>query len=345
MAVFDEKALRAHLKEKSYLPCYLFVGEEEYLKRLYAGKIADAVVQPAFSSFNVEHFDGKGLDLRDVFDHAAILPMMDEKRVIVVDDYKLDPLSQRDEGLLQDGLASLPDTTILIFTQELNPVSKKTGKKARDLFSKYGAVCELEKRSGQDLYRPLIASAQKQGCALSTAMAQYLVSCVGDDFNVLIQELSKVCAYAQGEITKAHIDAVATKTLDAKVYALSRALLQHDFDKAYAVLDTLVQMRVEPYYILGALNGAYLDLYRAKTAVTCAGNIQPILSAYSYKGREFALQNAARDAARLSMPQLRKSLEALLDADRKLKSTGESGTLIMEQLLVRLSLIANGERV
>lgn len=345
MAVFDEKALRAHLKEKAYLPCYLFVGEEAYLKRLYAGKIADAAVQPAFSSFNVEHFDGKGLDLRDVFDHAAILPMMDEKRVIVVDDYKLDPLSQRDEGLLREGLDALPDTTILIFTQELNPVSKKTGKKVRDLFSKYGAVCELEKRRGQELYRPLIASAQKQGCALSSAMAQYLVACVGDDFHVLIQELSKVCAYAQGEITKAHIDAVATKTLDAKVYALSRALLQNDFDKAYAVLDTLMQMRVEPYYILGALCGAYLDLYRAKTAMTCAGSLQPVLSAYSYKGREFALQNASRDAARLSTPQLRKSLEALLNADRKLKSTGESGTLILEQLLVQLSLIANGERV
>ena len=345
MAVFDEKALRAHLKEKAYLPCYLFVGEEAYLKRLYAGKIADAAVQPAFSSFNVEHFDGKGLDLRDVFDHAAILPMMDEKRVIVVDDYKLDPLSQRDEGLLREGLDALPNTTILIFTQELNPVSKKTGKKVRDLFSKYGAVCELEKRRGQELYRPLIASAQKQGCALSSAMAQYLVACVGDDFHVLIQELSKVCAYAQGEITKAHIDAVATKTLDAKVYALSRALLQNDFDKAYAVLDTLMQMRVEPYYILGALCGAYLDLYRAKTAMTCAGSLQPVLSAYSYKGREFALQNASRDAARLSTPQLRKSLEALLNADRKLKSTGESGTLILEQLLVQLSLIANGERV
>ena len=343
MAIFDEKALRAHLKEQAYLPCYLFVGEEDYLKRLYAGKLADAAVQPAFSSFNVEQFDGKGLDLRDVFDHAAILPMMDEKRVIIVDDYKLDPLSQRDEELLRDGLETLPDTTILIFKQELNPVSKKTGKKVRDLFSKYGAVCELEKRSGQDLYRPLISSAQKQGCVLSPAMAQYFVSCVGDDFHVLIQELAKVCAYAQGEITKAHIDAVATKTLDAKVYALSRALLQHDFDKAYAVLDTLVQMRVEPYYILGALNGAYIDLYRAKTAMTCSGSIQPVLSAYSYKGREFALQNAARDASRLSVPQLRKSLETLLDADRKLKSTGESGTLVIEQLLVQLLLIANGE--
>ena len=345
MAVMDEKALRAHLKAQTFLPCYLLVGDEDYLKRLYAGRIADAATDQAFASFNVEQFDGKNLDLRDVFEHASVLPMMGERRVLIVDDMKLDPLSARDGDLLADGLPKLPDTAVLLFVQTLNPISKKTGKKVRDLFSKYGAVCELNKRSGQDLYRPLIASAQKQGCALSPAMAQYLVSCVGDDFHVLIQELAKVCAYAQGEITKAHIDAVATKTLDAKVYALARALLQQDFDKAYAVLDTLVQMRVEPYYILGALNGTYIDLYRAKVAMGCKGSTKPILDAYSYKGREFALQNAARDAAKLSLPQLRRSLSVLADADRRLKSTGESGTLVLEQLLVRLLLIANGETV
>ncbi len=345
MAVFDEKALRAHLKEKTFLPCYLFVGEEDYLKRLYADRIADSATDRAFASFNVERFDGKNLDLRDVFDHASVLPMMGERRVIVVDDMKLDPLSARDEALLKDGLPGVPDTTVLLFLQTLNPVSKKTGKKVRDLFRQYGAVCELNKRTGQELYRPLIASAGKQGCTLSPAMAQYLVSCVGDDFHVLIQELAKVCAYAQGEITKAHIDAVATKTLDAKVYALARALLQHDFDKAYAVLDTLVQLRTEPYYILGALNGTYIDLYRAKTAMTCSGSTASLGAAYSYKGREFALNNAVRDSRSLTLPQLRQSLAVLLDADRRLKSTGENGVLVIEQLLVRLLLIANGERV
>ena len=345
MAVFDEKALRAHIKEKSFLPCYLFVGEEDYLKRLYLNQIVDAAAEPAFASFNVEYFEGKGLDLRDVFEHAAVLPMMADRRVLVVDDMKLDPISARDLQVLSDGLAALTDSAIVLFLQTLNPVSKKTGKKVRDLFSKYGAVCELQKRSGQELYRPLISSASKQGCTLSSAMTQYLVSCVGDDFHMLIQELQKVCAYAQGEITKAHIDAVATKTLDAKVYALSRHLLQRDFDKAYAVLDTLVQLRTEPYYILGALNGAYIDLYRAKVAVSCCGSTQPVLNAYGYKGREFALNNAARDASKLTLPQIRRALGVLRDADRKLKTTGESGTLILEQLMVRLLLIANGERV
>lgn len=345
MAVFDEKALRAHIKAQSFLPCYLFVGEEDYLKKLYLDKIVDAAADKAFKTFNVERFDGKGLDLRDLFDRAATMPMMADRRVIVVDDMKLDPISARDLQLLTDGLSSLPDTAIVLFLQTLNPVSKKTGKKVRDLFQKYGAVCELQKRSGQELYRPLIASASKQGCVLSPAMAQYLVSCVGDDFHMLIQELQKVCAYAQGEITKAHIDAVATKTLDAKVYGLARFLLQQEFDKAYGVLDTLLQMRVEPYYILGALNGAYIDLYRAKVAVSCGGSVQSLIAAYGYKGREFAIQNAARDAAKLTLPQIRRALDTLKEADRKLKSTGESGALVLEQLIVRLLLIANGERV
>ena len=345
MPVFDEKALRAHIKAQSFLPCYLFVGEEDYLKKLYLDKIVDAAADKAFASFNVECFDGKGLDLRDVFEHAATMPMMADRRVIVVDDMKLDPIGSRDLQMLTDGLSSLPDTAIVLFLQTLNPVSKKTGKKVRDLFQKYGAVCELQKRTGQELYRPLIASASKQGCSLSSAMAQYLVSCVGDDFHMLIQELQKVCAYAQGEITKAHIDAVATKTLDAKVYGLSRFLLQQDFDKAYGVLDTLLQMRVEPHYILSALNGAYIDLYRAKVAVGCGGNVQSIVGPYGYKGREFAIQNAARDASKLTLPQIRRALETLKEADRKLKSTGESGALVLEQLIVRLLLIANGEQV
>ena len=345
MAVFDEKALRAHIKAQSFLPCYLFVGEEDYLKKLYLDKLVDAAADKAFASFNVERFDGKSVDLRDVFDLAATMPMMADRRVIVVDDMKLDPISARDLQLLTDGLSALPDTAIVLFLQTLNPVSKKTGKKVRDLFQKYGAVCELQKRSGQELYRPLIASASKQGCVLSPAMAQYLVSCVGDDFHMLIQELQKVCAYAQGEITKAHIDAVATKTLDAKVYGLARFLLQQDFDKAYGVLDTLLQMRMEPYYILGALNGAYIDLYRAKVAVSCGGSVQSLIGAYGYKGREFAIQNAARDAAKLTLPQIRRALDTLKEADRKLKSTGESGALVLEQLIVRLLLIANGEHV
>lgn len=346
MAAFDEKQLKQHIKSKDFLTAYLFIGDESYLKQLYVAKLADTAVDKAFQSFNTEHFDGKGLDLKTVFERAALMPMMSEKRCIIVDDYKLEPVSDKDYKILSSSLENLPESTVLIFYQNANPVTNKGGKKVINLFQKYGAVCELNKRTGAELYKPLVSSAAKQGCVLSNAMAQYLVSCAGDDFNVLIQELQKVCSYAkEGEITKSHIDSVVIKTLDAKVNQLIRALIANDYEKAYSVLDTLLTQKTEPGYIIGSIIGTYVDMYRAKVAMTCEGRVQPILDSFNYKGREFTLNYALRDCSRLELPVLRSCIDELIKTDIKLKTSGENPTLIIEQLMVKLLLISNGEKV
>ena len=345
MALFDERELKKHIKAGAFLTAYLFVGDESYLKNHYSNLIVQRAVPETLQSLNLDFFEGKGLDLRDALERAMLLPMMSERRCILVDDYKLDPLPAQEFKLLEKALGTLPETTILIFRQDQCPVTKKaSGKKIVDLFEKYGAVCELNKRTGKDLYQPLIASAAKQNRTLSPVMAQYLVASVGDDFNVLRQELAKVCSYGEGEITKAQIDAVAVKTLDAKVNDLVRALLQNNFEKAYLTLDTLLRQRTEPNYILGSIIGTYAEMYRAKVAMACDGSIQPLLDTFPYKGREFALRYAVRDGAKLELSQLRQCLEILRDADLKMKSA-VGGAEVIEQLMVRLLLIANGERV
>lgn len=346
MALFDEKQLKQHIKTKEFFSVYLIFGDESYLKQFYINTIVSRTVDPAFESFNFERFDGKGLDLRDVYERAQLMPMMSDKRCIVVDDFKLDGLNEKDVKAMDEAFAALPESTVLIFRQDNVPFPKKSGKKVMAVFDKYGAVCELNKRRGIDLYRPLISSAAKQNCNLDNVTAQYLVSCVGDDFNVLINELSKVCNYiGSGTITKADIDAVAVKTVDAKVYQLTKALIANNFDKAYEVLDSLVKQKTEPEYILGAIIGTYVDMYRVKVAA--AGGERPIAlkESFNYRGREFTIDNAVRDSSKLDISVLRRCLEALSEADMKLKTGRDSSTLVIEQLMVRLLLIANGERV
>ena len=342
MAHFDEKELRRHLKEGVFLRAYLIIGDEDYLKQQYAMLLCEKAVEEAFRALNFEQYAGKNADLRDVFDRAGTLPMLSERRCILVDDYPLDTLNEKALKTLDESLQSLPDSAVVIFRQMQNGLGKNA-KKLRTMFEAHGAVCELNRRKGQDLYKPLIAAAAKRESTLSPAMAQYLVSCVGDDFNVLLTELSKICAYAKGEITKEHIDLLAVKTLDARVYDLTRALLQHNYEKAHQVLDILLTLRTEPNFILGTIISSFVDLYRVKVALTCCGSTQPLTEVFNYKNRAFALTYTARDAAKLSLPQIRACLKELQRADQKLKSTGESGELILETLMVRLLLIMNGE--
>ncbi len=299
-------------------------------------------MEPAFSSLNFDQFEGKNADLRDVFDRANTMPMMSARRCVLVDDFALESLNEKALKTLAESLNALPDTALVIFRQ-MQAGLGKNAKKLTAMFETAGAVCELNRRKGQELLKPLIASVAKRGCSLSPAVAQYLVSCVGDDFNVLIAELSKLCAYANGEITKAHVDLLAVKTLDARVYDLTRALMQHDYEKAHRVLDTLLTLRTEPNFILGTIISSFVDLYRVKVALTCCGSTAPLNDVFNYKNRAFALNYTARDAAKLSLQQIRACLKELQKADLKLKSTGDSGTLILETLMVRLLLVMNGE--
>ena len=346
MTTYNEAELKRHLRTKEFHPVYLIFGDENFLKLHYAELLSSSIVDKAFESMNLDRFDGKSTDLREVFERAAILPMLSTRRCVVVEDYKLEGISESDAKLLEASLPKLSAESVVIFVQTTDSFNEKNGKKAISIIGKYGAVCKLEKRRGNELIKPLISSASKQNCVLSPAVARYLVACVGDDFNVLINELSKVCNYAgSGEITKAHIDAVAVKTVDARVSSLTRALISGDFEKAYDVLNTLVSQRVEPNYILGSIIGTYVDMYRAKVASQSADGIKSLTPLFNYKGREFAINYAVRDASKIELSRIRSCLDELSKADMKLKGFGGSEVLVIEQLMVKLLLIANGERV
>jgi DNA polymerase-3 subunit delta len=177
-------------------------------------------------------------------------------------------------------------------------------------------------------------------------MANYLVSVVGDDFNTLINELSKVCHFCgEGEITKSHIDEVAVKTDDAKIYLLTKALISGDFDKALEVLHILLRQKTEPEYILGTLVSTYVDMYRAKISVSCGERAEALSEPFKYGKLEFRLTNGARDASKMNVNTLRLCLEELSEADMKLKSGRDLPTVVLEQLMVKLFIIRSGERV
>lgn len=346
MAEFDEKSLKAHIKGGDFLPVYLIYGDEDYLKKNYVDMIVSKNVEPSFESFNFEKYDGKGLDLDSVFQAAAIMPMMSDKRCLVIEDFKLEGIGEENFRLMESFFADPPETSIIIFYQKKADFSAAKAKNAITLFKKFGGVCVLNKRTGNDLIKPLISSASKQKCTLTPQMANYLVSLCGDDNNMLINEVNKICNFVgEGEITKAHIDAVATKTDDAKIYALTKALMNKNFDEAYKTLHSLFRQKIEAEYILGVIISSYVDMYRAKASLTCGQKADALAGDFGYRNRAFALGNAGRDSSKIDMSVIRKCLDELAKADRQLKTGSSMPALVLEQLMVKLFLITNGERV
>mgnify|MGYP003304078158 CR=1 FL=1 len=242
---------------------------------------------------------------------------------------------------IEEFLQNIPDTSITIFWMDGIELSNKKGKWAIDIFTKYATAVNFAKAEGRELRKILCAYASKNGCTMNDGTASYLIELAGDSLNVLFNEIQKACNFAgQGnEITREHIDSVAVRSLEAKVFDLSKLILNHNAQGALELLHTLMMQKAEPIDIFGVILTAFVDIYRVKTSVTAGETVMYPAKIFDYKNKDFRLTNSNRFAKNLTDEQIRECFDCFSEADKALKSSAQSGELILEKLIVHLSLI------
>lgn len=341
MALIYEAELKRQIREKNMSNCYLFYGSEDYLKQFYTNKICSKFVTPGSETFSLRKYDGKENTLDEVFEGAQSMPFMSEYCVVIAHDFSLDAPTNDQKEQIEEFLQNIPDTSITIFWMDGIELSNKKGKWAIDIFTKYATAVNFAKAEGRELRKILCAYASKNGCTMNDGTASYLIELAGDSLNVLFNEIQKACNFAgQGqEITREHIDSVAVRSLEAKVFDLSKLILNHNAQGALELLHTLMLQKAEPIDIFGVILTAFVDIYRVKTSVTAGETVMYPAKIFDYKNKDFRLTNSNRFAKNLTDEQIRECFDCFSEADKALKSSAQSGELILEKLIVHLSLI------
>lgn len=333
-----ETQLKETIKQGS-ANLYVFYGAEGYLVEQYARMVARETVEEGFDAFNLQRFDGQEVSAAELEDAVEALPLMTDRKCVLVRD--LDPCSGDTDRLLRL-MESVPDSCVLVFWQmTVQPDSRKNGWKSfLKIAGDQGVAMKFDRKDPSDAAKMLVGGAKRRGCRLDVGDALYLVEQVGNDLNLLIGELDKLCALAGegGEITKRMIDAASPKNLEAKVFDLSKAILYRRRQEAFDLLYQLRVQREEPIAVLGVLSGAFSDLYRGKVASASGMPAEALARAFkSYKGKEWKLKNAVRDSARLSVDTLRRCLDILAETDTTLKLRSGDEWVLLEQTVARLT--------
>lgn len=348
MGAIGEVEIKKAIYEKKFSNLYFVYGDESYLKQHYVGRIQKKLVSKSLEVFNFHSFEGKNLSLQDVFQAAEMLPMMAEKSCVLVHDYPFDKITESERKTLKEYIAEPSESCVLIFWMDNISVDSKNSKWKTIIgyFSKSGESVCLPRRDNRSLSKLLVDGAKKRNCNLSPAVADYVITVVGNDMQTLLNELEKMCSFvSEGEISRTVVDSVATKSLSAKAFDLAKALIRKDYQGAYGMLNNLIAMREEPIVILSAISSSYVDMYRVKCAKIAGKQPIDLSRHFNYHGKEFRLSNASRDCQQMSIEQLRNSVSVLMDADAKLKSTSLNGKLVLEEMMVRLLLIGKGHIV
>ena len=339
MALIDELELKRHIKTNIFKRVYLIYGDDSYLKYHYAKAIADGAVGGILTDMNLERIDGKGLKMQQFADITEQLPLMAEKRCVVVTDY--DAVS-KGETEIKDFLSiisDLPQSTVVVLLMDTVEINfKKPGKwnKILKAINKVGDCVILNHKTPAELERILIKSASKRNVTLDKKTANFIISVCGRDLQTLQGELEKLCAYKKdGVILTEDVDKLSAKTVDVTKYQISKALLKCDVTETLNIINSLLDQN-NHIELLSVIISTFVDIYRTKAAISAGVTPKDIAADFGYRGREFVLTNAAPFAKKMSLITLRKCLDILNDADFRLKSTSQDKKIILEQTVIML---------
>lgn len=341
MPAINEAGLKEKLRENP-VGVYLIYGEESYLKKAYSDKIVAKTVDETFADFNCHVFDGKEASLSDIYESAGAVPVMAESKCVLVKDFPLDTLDENGMEQLETVIRDNPEDCALVFSMITYEPKGAKWNKVIKLFEKHACAVKFDKKTAVELAKTVESGARKRGKAFEKGASAYFVTCVGSDLNMLLNELEKVCAFAEGDIKKSDIDAVCIKSLDAKVFDMIRDLTARRFDVAFKKLELLFEQREDEFQIMGALIASYSDIYRAKAAVKSGERAESVAKYYNYAGKEFRLTNAARNSSSMTFEDISDCIDILLEADTAMKSSSLDKRLILEQTVVKLARVGRG---
>jgi DNA polymerase III subunit delta len=319
-------------------------GPEEYVKDRTLEALKARLVQPGMEDLNYQYLEGERANAGDIRRAAETLPFMSEKRLVVVRDYPMLASSSRGSGLdtrqeaneLELLTRRFPEATCLVFLQR---AAVDTTKAAWKQLIKVADAVEFSRLTDDELLSQIAKMCKRNDCAVSREDARFLIQYVGNDLEVLNQEVDKACAYAGAgnNLARAHIEAVCVQSQEFKVFTF--------IDNLFAGQGRDAMLKLRPLTSDPEGMGSMISLIERQARLMAAAKAQgkgaDMRSLASNLGAPpFAVEGAARQAAKWTGSNLAEVINRCAQADMKIKQGVTSDSTAVEELAMNVLQLA-----
>jgi DNA polymerase III subunit delta len=324
-------AVRKQIAQRKPDPLYLILGDDEAEMSRLASEIA-GVVEDELRAFNLERLyaNEKGVTPASIVESARVLPMMTDRRVVVVlraerilkprrrgkegkereEDTGMDEAPADTDVLDAYAKAPLPETTLVLVAADVDRTRRlyKTLQKTATIVECWGlkggrdARVDLRQaaRQAEVLVKGAVAEAGQQ---IDASAARLVAERAGTDIARLRGDLERLLLYTAGKprITLDDVQQVVSAETAQDDWAVTSAIQRGDTAEALRQMALAMDGGAVPYMILGQLGW----FVREKLSATDPRRIPP-------------------------------AIDALFRTDLDLKSSGGDPRVLLERLVVEL---------
>lgn len=331
------ESIKQDIKTGNFNKVYLLYGEEGYLRNTYKNQLVKAII-PESDSMNVTEFDGKEIDVNALMDTALTVPFFAEKRVVVVTDSNLFSTKQ-DE--LAEFLSDVPDTTVLIFSEEKPDKKYKLFKSCE----KNGRVVEFKKFNENDpndikkLQNYILSILSKNKKSITYNAMSVFITRVGVSLDKVLVELEKLICYTldKDSITEDDVKAVIPERLEDKIFEMIDCISRKNQKRALDLYYDLLRKKEAPVKILTLIERHYNQIYIFKNKCNSGCTWQETLQAAGIPSFRRNFDEYMKLAKSYSNNDLKDALTMCLDFDKAFKSGQIKDNIAVEMVIVKMS--------
>ncbi len=306
------------LQRGTVMPLYLLYGEEKYLiEQLLEAFQRHLLPDPSLKSFNFDQLDGAVCSAEQVIESANNLPMLAEKRLVIVRNARFfgSSCSKSEQKILLSYFKDPSSATCLVFTSS---TADKRLKQFKEL-SANGLAGELLPLKGDEIEKWIKTRAGNQGKKISREALEQFQLLTINSLQIMDNELNKLFTYA-GErelINKTDVDAVISSTAEYNIFRTVDMLSEGKTEQALSDINRMLDEGEAPLRILAMVIRQFNILIQIRDMKQRHYTKREMAGRLHLPG--FVIDKSCRQAAAFSRQELIAVLRGLWDIDRELK--------------------------
>lgn len=318
--------LKNDIKNKTFSPCYLLYGEEDYLKKNYKKRLKEAIVGD--DTMNYSYYEGKGILLTEVIHIADTLPFFADSRLIIIEN---SGLFKSGGEALTEYLGEMPESTHIVFIEMDVDKRSRLFKKVKEK----GDLVEMARQPDSQLASWAAGLLGKENLKITGKTMELFLNKVGNDMNTIATELEKLIAYTMGQeiVTDEDIKAVCTEQITNKIFDMIGFLAVKNRKSALMLYQDLLMLKEPPMRILFLIARQFNQLLMAKDIVMRGGNRDTASS--KMKVAPFIAAKLMKQASSFTEEQLLGYVIACVEAEEAVKTGKMDDQLAVELLITR----------
>lgn len=312
------------IKQKQVRPVYLFAGPEQYIGNMVEHTLVETMIAPGLEQLNLAVFEDKNPDISEILSVCETLPLMSEKRVIIVRESA--GLTKTSDKKIVEALNKYIErpsgSTVLILCDSSPDKRKKIYKTLKE----QGAIVDYDKLNKIDLEKWIGRRLKLAGKRTSQKVVEQFVMDTlylendNKNMEMVDNELNKIIDYVgeRDAITLEDVETVMPKSVEDNVFKMVDYAMGGNKGAALKMLNQFYLEGEGPFGVFGLLLRQIRIMLMVK--LLSEKRMSPDTIAKEAKLAPFVVKKVLQNGRRYRVAGLKRTMIEAAELDLKMKT-------------------------